>query len=93
MSDLPRAALSGNLRLVCGADPQRGTFLAEQSFSAPIHLSKSYWDGETLLVNVVNQTAGIFGGDCISTHIVVEPRARVLLSSPSAARFHSSHGR
>ncbi len=46
-----------------------------------------------LLVNVVNQTAGIFGGDEITTHVEVGPGARVLLSSPSAARFHPSHGR
>jgi urease accessory protein len=85
--------LNGNLHLVCAAHPERGAFLAAQSFSAPIHLSKAYWDGDTLLVNVVNQTAGIFGGDCITTRIVVEPGARVLLSSPSAARFHPSHGR
>jgi len=85
--------LKGNLGLVCASDPERGTFLAGQSFSAPIHLSKAYWDGETLLVNVVNQTAGIFGGDRITTQVVVEPGARVLLSSPSAARFHPSHGR
>ena len=93
LSDLARAGLSGNLHLVCAADSKRGTFLAEQSFSAPIHLSKAYWDGEILLVNVVNQTAGIFGGDCITTQVVVEPEARVLLSSPSAARFHPSKGR
>jgi urease accessory protein len=88
-----RVGLSGSLHLVCAAHPERGTFLAEQSFSAPVHLSKSYWNGDTLLVNVVNQTAGIFGGDSIKTHIIVEPGARVLLSSPSAARFHPSHGR
>ena len=93
MSDPARLGLSGNLHLVCAAHPERGTYLAEQSFSAPLHLSKSYWDGETLLVNVVNQTAGIFGGDTITTRVVVEPGARVLLSSPSAARFHPSHGR
>jgi urease accessory protein len=93
LSESPRLGLSGNLHLVCASDPPRGTFLSEQSFSAPIHLSKSYWDGDTLLVNVVNQTAGIFGGDAIATHVVVEPGARVLLSSPSAARFHPSHGR
>ena len=85
--------LSGSLRLVCSAHPERGTYLSQQSFSAPIHLSKSYWNGDTLLVNVVNQTAGIFGGDFISTRVIVEPGARVLLSSPSAARFHPSHGR
>ncbi len=93
MSEPPRLGLRGTLRLVCGHDPARGTFLAEQSFSAPIHLSKSYWDGETLLVNVVNQTAGIFGGDAVTAHVMVEPGARVLLSSPSAARFHPSRGR
>ena len=57
-----------------------------------MHLSKSYWDGEILLVNVINQTAGIFGGDRIMTHVIVQPGARVLLSSPSAARFHPSQG-
>ena len=93
MSEPPRVALNGNLRLVCAAPPERGTFLAEQSFAAPIHLSKSYWDGDTLLVNVVNQTAGIFGGDEIAMHVEVGPGARVLLSNPSAARFHPSHGR
>jgi urease accessory protein len=85
--------LSGNLRLVCASHPERGTYLAGQAFSAPMHLSKTYWDGDTLLVNVVNQTAGIFGGDSISTHVTIGPGARVLLSSPSAARFHPSHGR
>ena len=93
MSDPVPAGLNGNLRLVCACHPERGTYVAEQSFSAPIHLSKPYWNGETLLVNVVNQTAGIFGGDSVQTHIVVEPGARVLLLSPSAARFHPSHGR
>ena len=93
LSERARTGLSGNLRLVCASHPERGTFLAEQSFSAPIHLSKSYWDGETLLINIVNQTAGIFGGDEITTQVEVGPGARVFLSSPSAARFHPSHGR
>jgi len=93
LSDQPQAGLNGNLNLVCASHPERGTYLAAQSFSAPIHLSKTYWDGNTLLINVVNQTAGIFGGDAITTHVVVEPGARVLLSSPSAARFHPSQGR
>ena len=84
--------LNGHLHLVCAAEA-RGTFLAEQSFAAPMHISKPYWDGETLLVNVVNQTAGIFGGDVIRTRVEVRSGARVLLSSPSAARFHPSRGR
>jgi urease accessory protein len=93
LSDPLPSGLSGNLNLVCAAHPERGTFVARQSFSAPMHVSKTFWDGDTLLVNVVNQTAGILGGDSITTHVVVEPGARVLLSSPSAARFHPSHGR
>ncbi len=93
MSDPVPGGLCGSLNLVCAAHPERGTFVAKQSFSAPMHLSKTFWDGETLLVNVVNQTAGILGGDRIATHVVVEPGARVLLSSPSASRFHPSHGR
>jgi len=93
LSERPAFGLKGNLRLVCRADGSRGTFLAEQFFSAPVHLSKAYWNGDTLLVNVVNQTAGIFGGDSITAHVVVEPGARVLLTSPSAARFHPSQGR
>jgi urease accessory protein len=93
LSEPAQAGLSGNLRLVCAADPDRGTYLAEQSFSAPMHISKTYWDGEILLVNVINQTAGVFGGDRIATHVTVQSGARVLLSSPSAARFHPSQGR
>lgn len=93
LSDQLQAGLSGKLDLVFSSQPGRGTYLASQSFSAPMHISKTYWDGNTLLVNIVNQTAGIFGGDAIQTHIKVEPGARVLLSSPSAARFHPSQGR
>ena len=67
MSERARLALTGNLHLVFASDPLRGTFLAAQSFSAPMHLSKTYWNGETLLVNVVNQTAGSYA----------EPRRRI----------------
>ena len=93
LSEPPRVRLAGHLHLVCAAHVERGTFVREQSFSAPLHLSKPYWDGATLLVNVVNQTAGIFGGDGVDVRIAVESGARVLLSSPTAALFHPSHGR
>ena len=85
-------SLDGHLRLVCAADA-RGTYIAEQSFRAPMHISKAYWDGVVLLVNVINPTAGIFGGDTICAHVTVESGARVLLTSPSAARFHPSQDR
>ena len=88
-----RAGLTGGLDLVCAAHPTRGTFVARQAFAAPLHLSKTYWDGGILLVHVVNQTAGWFGGDSVTMRVDLEPGARVLLSSPSAARFHPSQGR
>jgi urease accessory protein len=64
--------------------------VAEQAFAAPFHLSKPYWDGHSLLVHVVNPTAGLLGGDRPTTHVTTGPGARVVLSSPSAARFHPS---
>jgi urease accessory protein len=93
LSEAGIPGLSGSLRLVCASSPERGTYLAQQSFTAPMHISKSYWDGDALLVHLVNPTAGVFGGDCIRTHVAVEAGARVLLSSPSATRFHPSRGR
>jgi urease accessory protein len=87
------AALRGNFHLVCSQRTDGTTYVSRQSFAAPFHLSKTYWNGDTLLVNVINQTAGLFGGDVLKTCVVVESGARVLLSSPSAARFHPSGGR
>jgi len=87
------AALSGNFHLVCSRRSDGTTCVSHQSFAAPFHLSKTYWNEEILLVHVINQTAGLFGGDVVKTNVVVEPGARVLLSSPSAARFHPSGGR
>jgi urease accessory protein len=85
--------LTGHFELACAARPDGSTHVARQSFAAPFHLSKTYWDGHVLLVHVINQTAGLFGGDTLATRVSVEPGAHVLLSSPSAARFHPSTGR
>ena len=87
------AALSGHFHLVCSQRSDGTTYVSQQSFAAPFHLSKTYWHEEILLVHVINQTAGLFGGDAVNTNVVVGPGARVMLSSPSAARFHPSGGR
>ncbi len=86
-------ALSGEFNLVCSRRSDGTTFVSRQSFAAPFHLSKTYWNEDILLVHVINQTAGLFGGDAVKTSVVVEPGTRVLLSSPSAARFHPSGAR
>src|SRR5581483_11071548 len=64
------------------------TALTAQSFRAPYHLSKPYWDADALvlLVQVVNPTAGILSGDRLESDITVESNAAVLVTTPSASR-------
>jgi urease accessory protein len=68
--------------------------LAEQSFRAPFHISKPYWDGDTraLLVQVVNPTAGILSGDRLESQIAVQPAAALLVTTPSASRLFQMRG-
>lgn len=79
---------SGHLHLRAAARADGRTILAAQSFRAPYHLSKSYWDPDhgTLLVQVVNPTAGILAGDHLAAEIAVETGAAVTLTTPSASR-------
>lgn len=65
------------------------SFIREQSFRAPFHLSKPYWDGHALLVQIVNPTAGVFAGDRLTSRVVVESGAKLLLTTPSANRIHA----
>ena len=79
---------AGHLRLQAALRPNGRTVLATQSFRAPYHLSKPYWDAEagTLLVQVVNPTAGILEGDSLTSDIAVERDAALLVTTPSASR-------
>lgn len=67
------AEFSGHLRLRAEARGDGQTKLAEQSFRAPFHVGKSYWDvaAQTLRVQVVNPTAGILAGDRLESEIAV----------------------
>jgi len=82
------AQFSGHLRLQAAARAGGRTVLAGQSFRAPYHLSKPYWDAEagTLLVQVVNPTAGILEGDFLESDIAVGKGASLLVTTPSASR-------
>jgi urease accessory protein len=84
--------MTGHLDLVCGLGAKGLSQLNHQSFRAPMHLSKPHFDGETLVVNVVNPTAGLFEGDEVSCKVRVETGARLLLTSPSATRAHCMAG-
>ena len=81
-------AFSGHLRLRASKRDDGRTTLAQQSFRAPFHLSKPYWDPDagTLVVQVVNPTAGILSGDQLETEVKVDSEATLLVTTPSASR-------
>ncbi len=87
-------SFSGHLRLQAAARAGGRTALAGQSFRAPYHLSKPYWDADagTLLVQVVNPTAGILEGDFLESDIAVEKDASLLVTTPSASRVFKMTG-
>lgn len=84
----PRS-FSGHLILRAAPGAGARTVLARQSFRAPFHLSKPYWDvaTHTLLVQVVNPTAGILAGDRLESEIAVHAAAALLVTTPSASRI------
>jgi len=82
------ADLNGHLALCAERRTDGRTVLAGQSFRAPYHLSKPYWDevARTLLIQVVNPTAGILAGDRLESTIAVDAGAALLVTTPSASR-------
>ena len=88
----PGSGVQGHLHIECQVDSHGRTFLRKQSFRAPIHLSKPHWDGNYLIINVVNPTAGLFADDHVETRVRVCAGARVVLTTPSATRvFRAKH--
>ena len=88
----PASGTQGHLHIECQADSEGRTFLAQQSFRAPVHLSKPYWDGSYLIINVINPTAGLFAGDYVEATVHVCAGARAVLTTPSASRvFRAKH--
>lgn len=87
-------SFSGHLRLQAAPREHGRTVLAGQSFRAPYHLSKPYWDVDaaTLLVQVVNPTAGILEGDLLQSEIAVDAGAALLVTTPSASRVFRMRG-
>lgn len=81
------AEFHGHLLLGAEARDNGQTLLARQSFRAPFHLSKPYWDGHALIVQVVNPTAGVLEGDRLESEIAVGSGGAVLVTSPSATRI------
>lgn len=82
------ADFHGQLSLRAEHRPDGATAIGAQAFRAPYHVSKPYWDADTrtLLVQVVNPTAGILSGDRLDSAVEVASGAALLLTTPSASR-------
>lgn len=87
-----RLNLEGHLELVCDLDARGQTRLARQSFRAPVHLSKPFWEKDALVLNVVSPTAGLLEGDRVRVDVTVKYGARLVLSTPAATRIHTMRG-
>jgi urease accessory protein len=83
------ADFHGHLFLRAEARADACTAIRGQAFRAPFHVSKPYWDADTrtLLVQVVNPTAGILSGDRLESAVEVAAGAAMLLTTPSASRI------
>ena len=79
-------AFAGHLHFEASRDAAGATFLGQQSFRAPFHLSKAYWDGAVLQVRIVNVTAGILAGDSLELDVRAGPGAALLVTTPAATR-------
>ena len=78
--------LHGHLHLEAAPRPDGRTTLVRQSFRAPFHISKPYWDGRVLQVRVINPTAGILAGDRLELTVRAAAGAALLVTTPAAAR-------
>lgn len=83
---------SGHLQLEAEPRPGGRTVLARQSFRAPFHFSKPYWDGGVLQVRIVNATAGILAGDRLELAVRVASGAALLVITPAATRAFMMRG-
>ena len=77
---------SGHLHLEAAQRPGGKTALSRQSFRAPFHIGKPYWDGHALQVRIVNPTAGILAGDRLEFAVRVGAGASLLAMTPAATR-------
>ena len=56
------------------------------------HFSKPYWDGQQLVVQVLNPTAGVFENDRMESEVELDEGARACLVSPSSTQVYAMPG-
>ncbi len=84
------SSLNGHLQLRCENRADGTPYISRQSFCAPIHIGKALMVDGHLLLNIANPTAGFFDGDRVTTDVTVASGARLILSSPAAARVYQT---
>ena len=84
------AAICSGAQLSFSRDDILGrTRLVKRKAGGLCHLSKPYWDGSFLTLQLVNPTAGMFEGDSLDLEVHLEAGAHVALECPSATRFYT----
>ncbi|MEI7953651.1 MAG: urease accessory protein UreD [Verrucomicrobiota bacterium] len=84
------SSLNGHLQLRCENRADGTPYISRQSFCAPIHIGKALMVDGHLLLNIANPTAGFFDGDRVTSDVTVASGARLILSSPAAARVYQT---
>ena len=84
------SSLHGHLQLRCETRADGTPYISRQSFCAPIHIGKALRVDGHLLLNLANPTAGFFDGDRVISDVRVAAGARLILSTPAAARVYQT---
>ncbi len=83
-------SLKGHLDLRCDLRADGVPYISRQDFRAPVHIGKGHVDQGHLVLTIANPTAGFFDGDRVDTAVTVKPGARLVLSTPAAARVYQT---
>jgi urease accessory protein len=85
-------SIRGHLDLRSDVRGDGTPYLSRQSFRAPIHLSKAHVESGSLLVHLVNPTAGFFDGDRLDLDVTAGKDSRLVLSTPGSSRVYRARG-
>jgi urease accessory protein len=81
-------SLAGHLHLRCETRADGVPFISHQDFRAPVHIGKGHHNQGSLVLNIVNPTAGFFDGDRVDIDVTIAAGARLCLSTPAASRVY-----
>jgi urease accessory protein len=84
------STLAGRLQLRCEIRADGTPYISHQDFRAPVHIGKGHLDQGSLVLNIVNPTAGFFDGDRLDSDITVAPGARLVLGTPASSRVYQT---